>query len=267
MVTDRKQQRSDTMSETAAGVTLSIADNIATLTLNIPDRHNALDADNIEQVCEQLSAVQANPTLRVLIVTGAGEKTFCAGAALDQLGSGAIDSDRFSVMTDQLAALPIPTIAAFNGSAYGGGSEIGLACDFRIGIQGMRLFIPPARIGLCYPVRGIERFVQSLGLNTTKRLLVASEEFNAEQLLELGYLTQLVDRPQLDITVSALAQRMAGYAPLAVQAMKAICQQAASPQWDRESAQRLAQACNASEDLQEGLLALQQKRPPNFKGQ
>lgn len=254
------------MSNISTGVALSIDDNIATLTLNIPKRHNALNDNNIRQLCQHLSAIEDDKSIRVLIVTGSGEKTFCAGAALDQLSTGAIDSDLFSTMTDQLAALPIPSIAAFNGSAYGGGCEIGLACDFRIGIHGMRVFVPPARIGLCYPVSGIERFVQTLGLHTTKRLLVASEEFNGEQLLELGYLTQLVERSQLDETVSTLAQRMAGYAPLAVQAMKEICQQVAGGEFDRPAANAIAQACNDSEDLREGLRAQKEKRPAKFEG-
>jgi enoyl-CoA hydratase/carnithine racemase len=254
------------MSAISPAVDLSITGHLATLILNIPTRHNALDGDNIRQVCEHLATVAANPEVRVLIITGSGDKTFCAGAALDQLGSGAIDGDRFTDMTDRIAAMRIPTIAAFNGSAYGGGSEIGLACDFRIGIEGMRVFVPPARIGLCYPVRGIERFVNTLGLTTAKRLLVASEEFNAEQLLAIGYLTQLVSRAELPGAVDALAQRLAGYAPLAVQAMKAICQQVASIDYDRQSAIALAKACNNSEDLQEGLQAQKDKRPPVFQG-
>jgi enoyl-CoA hydratase/carnithine racemase len=254
------------MNEQSCGVELATADTIATLTLNIPERHNALNGDNIDRVCELLARIEQDATIRVLIVTGSGSKTFCAGAALDQLGAGTIDGDHFASMTEQLAAMPIPTIAAFNGSAYGGGSEIGLACDFRIGVQGMRVFVPPARIGLCYPVNGIARFVQTLGLNTAKRLLLASEEFNAEQLLAIGYLTQLVEREQLVDTANELAQRMAGYAPLAVQAMKQICQQVAAASFDYKAANTLAQACNNSADLKEGLLAAKEKRKAVFTG-
>lgn len=266
MVANANPQRLQTMNELSPGVHLAIENAIATLTLNIPERHNALNGDNIDQLCGHLENIAKNPGIRVLIVTGSGNKTFCAGAALDQLDSGAIDGDHFAAMTDKLAALSIPTIAALNGSAYGGGSEIGLACDFRIGVKGMRVFVPPARIGLCYPVKGIERFVQTLGVNTAKRLLLASEEFNAEQLLEIAYLTQLVERDQLTQTASELAQRMAGYAPLAVQAMKQICQQVAAATFDRKTANTIAQACNNSADLKEGMLATREKRKPVFTG-
>lgn len=255
------------MSETDSGVKLSIEDAIATITLNIPEKHNSLNGDNIQEFCDHLDSVQQDSAVRVLIVTGAGDKTFCAGAALDQLGSGAIDGNRFTEMTDKLAGMDIPTICAFNGSAYGGGSEIGLACDFRIGVKNMRLFVPPARIGLCYPVNGIARFVQTLGLATAKRLLLASEEFRGEELLRIDYLTHLVDRTELKSKVQGLAERMAGYAPLAIKAMKQIGQQVAMGELDKQEANKIAQACNSSQDLQEGLLAHKEKRPPVFKGE
>jgi enoyl-CoA hydratase/carnithine racemase len=254
------------MNDKAAGVTLEVEEAIATITLNIPKKHNALDGDNIQQFCDHLDSIKESSDVRVLIVTGAGVKTFCAGAALNELGSGAIDGDHFTGMTEKLATLPQATIAAFNGSAYGGGSEIGLACDFRIGIHGMRVFVPPARIGLCYPLRGIERFVQILGVATAKRLLVASEEFNAEQLLDIGYLTELTDRGELNNKVKALAERITGYAPLAVQAMKQICNDVAGGQLDRQQAQEVIQHCNNSDDLQEGLRAQREKRVAEFTG-
>jgi enoyl-CoA hydratase/carnithine racemase len=255
------------MTEKPEGVTLEVEDTIATITLNIPKKHNALDGNNIQQFCDHLDTITGSSEVRVLIVTGTGEKTFCAGAALNELGSGAIDGDRFTEMTEKLATVPQATIAAFNGSAYGGGSEIGLACDFRIGIHGMRVFVPPARIGLCYPLRGIERFVQILGVATAKRLLVASEEFNAEQLLEIGYLTELTHQDNLGNKVKALAKRIAGYAPLAVQAMKQICNDVAGGQLDRSQAQQIIQHCNNSDDLQEGLRAQKEKRVAEFNGQ
>ncbi len=254
------------MSDTPQEILFARQAGIATLTLNIPERHNALNSDNVQVICRHLDRISADSSLRVLLFSGHGEKTFCAGAALDQMGSGDLNGDIFASMTDKLAALSIPTICAFNGSAYGGGSELGLACDFRIGVEGMRVFVPPARIGLCYPVNGIERFVSVLGVNMAKRMLLASEEFEAPALLELGYLTHLVAKDQLVITAQELAERLAGYAPLALKAMKDIANQAACGQLDREQAQAIHDACNASADLQEGFAAVREKRKPLFKG-
>lgn len=252
--------------ELSPGIDLHIDQAIATITLNIPERHNALDNDNLDQFLAHLDSINNNPSIRALIITGAGDKTFCAGAALNQLGSGNFNGDKFTEVPDKISTLKIPTICALNGSAYGGGTEIGVACDFRIGITNMRLFVPPARIGLCYPVNGIERYVNTLGLPTAKRLLVASEDFRGPELLEIGYLTHLVEKSELEATTQELAERMAGYAPLAVQAMKQICNQVADGSYVRDEAQKQAQACNSSEDLKEGFLASSEKRPPVFVG-
>ncbi|GAB3092889.1 enoyl-CoA hydratase/isomerase family protein [Aestuariicella hydrocarbonica] len=254
------------MSDQPQRIQLELDQQIATLTLNIPERHNALANEDVQSIIAHLNTVTASRDIRVLIITGNGEKTFCAGAALDQMGSGALNGDVFATMTDKVAGLAIPTICAFNGSAYGGGSELGLACDFRIGVNGMRVFVPPARIGLCYPVNGIERFVSVLGINMAKRMLLASEEFEAPQLLAQGYLTHLVDKTQLTPTARELAERIANYAPLALQAMKDIANQAARGQLNRAQAQALHDACNASQDLQEGFASVQEKRRPVFKG-
>jgi enoyl-CoA hydratase/carnithine racemase len=250
----------------APGVDLTIDGPIATITLNIPERHNSLDNDNLTQFLAHLETVEQDNAVRVLVITGNGEKTFCAGAALNQLGSGNFDGDRFTQVPDKISAMKIPTICAFNGSAYGGGTEIGVACDFRIGMTTMRLFVPPARIGLCYPVNGIERYVNTLGLPTAKRLLIASEDFRGPELKEIGYLTHLVEPNELEATTQKLAQRMAGYAPLAMSAMKQICNQVADGSFAREEAQKLAEVCTASDDLKEGFAASAEKRAPVFKG-
>ena len=240
---------------------------VATITLNIPEKHNSLDAESLQQIQSHLDAIAADGAIRVLIVTGAGNKTFCAGAALDQLGSGDIDGDAFTDMTDKLAALAIPTICAFSGSAYGGGSEIGVACDFRVGFPQMRLFVPPARIGLCYPLNGIERFVSTLGLPVAKRLLLASEDFRGEELQQIGYLTHLVPHEEVMSKARWLAERMAGYGPMALAAMKQITQQVAQGTLDRQQAAQWVDACKHSQDLQEGLAAQREKRSPHFSGQ
>lgn len=248
------------------GIELSINDTIATLTLNTPEKHNALADKQIKTINRHLNQLNANTNIRVLIVTGTGHKTFCAGASIEQMSSGHINGEKFAEMTDLLARLPIPTICALNGSAYGGGAELGLACDFRIGISNMRLFVPPAKIGLCYPVNGIQRFVSTLGINTTKRLLLAGEHFNAEQLLALGYLTHLVKPEELKIVSWQLAEQIASYAPLALKAMKRICNDAALGSLDKISANQIAQECNQSSDLLEGFEALAEKRAPIFQG-
>ncbi|MEH6583972.1 MAG: enoyl-CoA hydratase-related protein [Halioglobus sp.] len=239
---------------------------IGRLVLNVPERHNSLGMEELEAIQGNLTTISDDDQLRVLIVTGAGPKTFCAGASLKQLGAGKIDGDTFQATTDQLAALAIPTICALNGNVFGGGVELALSCDFRIGLEGTRLRVPAAAIGLCYPLSGINRFVERLGVNLAKRILVGSEQFDAVEMLEIGFLDHLVLPGQLEEKTEEMANHIAGLAPLAVRAMKAILQQAAAGGIDYESAKALSMECQNSEDLVEGFAAQREKRPPRFSG-
>ncbi|HBM83096.1 MAG TPA: 3-hydroxybutyryl-CoA dehydratase, partial [Halieaceae bacterium] len=106
---------------------------IARLTLNNPAQHNALGQEQLSAIQASLATLRDDEQARVLIITGEGDKTFCAGASLQQLGSGNLSGDAFQETTDLIAELPIPTICAISGNVYGGGVELALSCDFRIG--------------------------------------------------------------------------------------------------------------------------------------
>ncbi len=239
---------------------------IARLTLNNPAQHNALGQEQLSAIQSALVAVQGDEQVRVLVITGEGDKTFCAGASLQQLGSGNLSGDTFQETTDLIADLPIPTICAISGNVYGGGAELALSCDFRVGIAGSKLRVPAAAIGLCYPVSGVNRFVERLGVSAAKRMLLAAEEMPAQTLLEIGFLDYLVQPAALKDTVDKLAASIAALAPLSVRAMKKIIQQSAAGTLDRAFAQGLAAECLESQDLQEGFRARQEKREPRFQG-
>ncbi len=239
---------------------------VGRLVLNNPERHNALGQEQLEGIQARLAEAGAGEQVRVLIVTGVGEKTFCAGASLQELGAGKLSGDYFQATTGQLADLAIPTVCALNGNVFGGGVELALSCDFRIGVEGSRMRVPAAAIGLCYPLPGIQRFVERMGVNLAKRILVASEEFDADAMLDIGFLDHLVLPGQLEEATNDLALHIAGLAPLAVRSMKTILQQAEAGGIDSGQAQRLVQLCLDSEDLQEGFSAQRDKRKPMFKG-
>jgi len=245
---------------------LSIDGPVARLTLDYPERHNALTRSGLEQMHARLGHIESNPAIRVLIIGGAGNRTFCAGAALDQVQAGVIDGEAFQRMADRLAALPIPKIAAMNGSAYGGGVELGLCCDFRCGVEGMKIRVPAASFGLCYPPNGIHRFVTRLGVDAAKRILVATETLDAAELLRIGYLHRACSAGDIKAVVDAWAQDLARLAPLAVRAMLTLIDRAAEGKPDDELVRRWVKRCNESEDLREGLLAALEKRAPNFTG-
>jgi enoyl-CoA hydratase len=242
------------------------ADAIGRLTLNNPERHNSLGEAQLVALQARLAAIGEHAGLRVLVIQGAGERTFCAGASLRELDSGQISGDLFQQTTDMIAALPMPTVAALNGNVFGGGVELALSCDFRIGIEGTRLRVPAAAIGLCYPVSGIQRFVQRLGVPAAKRLLLAAEELDARQMVEIGFVDYLVSRERFEARVTEVAEGLASLAPLAVRAMKELIEQSARGELDIAQARALSQRCESSADLQEGLSAQREKRQPQFRG-
>lgn len=248
------------------GFEMTMAGDVACIRLARPEQHNSLGRADIEALCARFSALRADPAVRVLLLTGAGERTFCSGASLKELAGGTMSGEVFSTLTDALAALEIPTICALNGDAWGGGAELALCCDYRFGVQGMRLRVPAAQIGLCYPLAGLQRYVDRLGPDLAIRLLVCAEEFDAPALQTAGYLHRVLPREQLLPEASALAERLSALAPLAVKTMKRLLGEIARGQLDAPSARSAIEACATSADLQEGLAAQREKRAPRFNG-
>ena len=238
---------------------------MARITLSRPEQHNAIEAADADLLHAHLDRIDAERGVRALIVTARGA-TFCAGASLREIESGALTPERFETLTDRLAAVRVPTICALNGSAHGGGAEIALCCDFRIGVPATRVSVPAARLGLCYPVDGLRRYVEALGLGVASRVLLACEELDAEKMLAVGFLHVLVREEELMPAAQGLAARLASLAPLAVQGMKRILRQIARGEVDEEEARRTVAACATSRDLREGLAARRARRDPEFRG-
>ena len=213
-----------------------------------------------------LDKLTADVTVRTLLVTGAGDETFCAGASLKQLDSGDMNPELFTKLTDKLANCAIPTVCALNGNVYGGGAELALCCDYRIGISNSKLMVPAARIGLFYPLNGMQRYVERFGLDFAKRVLVCAEEIKATELLRLGFLHQVVDADKLEDAALSIVEQLKELAPLAVRSMKTTLQAISDGTLDRQKADLAAALCAESNDLKEGLAAKKQKRQPVFTG-
>lgn len=247
------------------GLLLDISGGCATLTLNRPERHNSLSQSDMVTLRETLAQLDKNPDLRVLVLTGAGEKSFCSGAFLDEVASRSFRGNPFEDLTDALENFRLPTICAFNGSVYGGGGELSLCCDFRIGIEGMRMFVPPARLGIHYPEKGLMRFITRVGLNAAKRILLAVETFEAKALLDMGFIDYLVPREQLVSRTRALVAELSALAPLSVQHMKASLNELARGAADPDVINARIAQCWNSQDQREAVRAMAEKRKPRFQ--
>ena len=255
------------MTDFNGAIHLALKGQIAWITLDNPKKHNSLSAEDIELFLSHLEYVETRPESRVLVITGNGPKTFCAGVSLVELAEDSVISEHFQELTDKLANMQIPTICAMNGSAFGGGAEIALCCDFRIGVKDMTVQIPAARFGLCYPLNGIQRYIERVGINTTKKLLMAAETLDAEALLSEGYLTHLVERDELNQTAEEMADNLSNLAPLAITGMKQICDQMVAGTLCEQQAQTIVYNCRKSSDLVEGLNAMRERRQPQFTGE
>ena len=127
-------------------------------------------AEVLRNLLELSVEIEANRDLRVLVLTGAGDATFSSGASLAQMQTGEMSGEIFDTLTGRLAGVRVPTVCALNGNVYGGGAELALCCDFRVGRHGMRLSVPAARLGVCYPIGGLTRYVERLGLSSASRI-------------------------------------------------------------------------------------------------
>ena len=242
----------------------TLENGIGRITLNSPEVHNSL-------TCEAMNAVQtkldewANSNIRVLVLTGTG-KSFCSGVSLGDLGTGDWSNNPLTALCDAVEDFHTPTICALNGGVYGGGAELAISCDFRVGVAGMKMFVPAIKIGVHYDAAGIARYIQKLGSQSARRIFLLAEKFDDVALIDIGFLDYLVAPEEFDQRVDELTDTINSAAPLAVQGMKRSILEISRGTLDTDEASQRTAKCFASEDHREGLEALSQKRNPLFKG-
>ena len=244
---------------------------IAWLTMDRPDAANALSKALVADLGAALAALQADPP--VLILTGAGEKAFCAGADLKERRAMSLDETRaflgaLNAMVDALAAHPQPVVAALNGAAYGGGLELALACDLRVAAEGIELGLPEVRLGIIPGAGGTQRLARACGVAVAKELILTGRRVPAARARELGLLSAVVPAAELRAEALRWATEIATAGPLAVaQAKAAIDAGFGQPLEAALAVERAAyEVVLASEDRNEGLRAFAEKRKPNFTG-
>jgi enoyl-CoA hydratase/carnithine racemase len=190
---------------------LGIEGPVATLTLCRPSQHNRIAPEDCTVIDGLLARAASTPDVRVLVITGTGDQTFSSGytlgAILDQL------DNRFEDMLDRLERFPLPTVCAMNGSIYGGATDLALCCDLRIGVRGSRMLMPASRFGLHYYPGGLRRYVGTLGLAAAKKLFMTARAIADEEMLRIGFLSELVEPAALRSTVDAYVQDLLACAP------------------------------------------------------
>ena len=247
-------------------------DGIAVLTLNRPAKRNALSADLLNQLSTVLSQQQRDDTLRVVILTGAGD-AFCAGTDISALAAlpeaEALQvSSRGQQLCDQIETFPVPVIAALNGIAAGGGCELALACHLRVAAVDARFSLPETRLGLIPAYGGTQRLSRDIAVSRALELMLAGKEIDSTTAMQLGLVNRVVPPEDLMTTAMELANDIAALAPLAIRAcLKAVTEGlklrfAEGLKLERE----LFASLFATEDAREGTRAFLEKRAPIFKG-
>jgi enoyl-CoA hydratase/carnithine racemase len=245
---------------------------VATITLNRPEKRNALTVPMLEAFHAAVSEIAASSEVRVLIVRGAG-KAFCAGLDLKEMGlarraDGSVEYPEIEGALHELERCPMPTIAMMQGDAIAGGLELALHCDLRVAGSGARMGMPLARIGLVVPFPLTQKLLDTVGTVKTKEMLFTGALLGAEEARTAGLVTRVVPDAELETATRALAAEIAANAPLSLRTMKAAITEANGFRNPRPSVALSAQAAatRKSEDLQEGLRAVFEKRRAVFHG-
>lgn len=236
---------------------------LATITLRRPALANRLTADDLEHLAALIDEVNQRSEILVLQLRSTG-KYFCSGYDIGAIGAPRkID---FAGLVDALEMARPVTIAVLHGGVYGGATDLALACDFRVGAEGIDMFMPAARLGLHYYRTGMERYVSRLGVDNAKLLFLTARKIDCAQMLRMGYLTHRVQAAQLDAEVDSLTRDCASMAPLALVGMKHHLNRMARGTLDGTAFDRDVRRAYESADLREGQAAWAEKRPPRFTG-
>lgn len=250
-----------------------VKDVIARITFNRPNVLNALNRKTIDELGHALDDARRDDTVRVVILTGAGEKAFIAGADINELAQRTpVDGKEFSLygqeIIHRLEALGKPSIAAINGFALGGGCELALACSMRIASRNAKLGQPEVKLGILPGYGGSQRLSRLCGKGVAHELILTGEMITAEEALRIGLVNRVTEPGELLPTAEAIAKKIIANAPLAVKyAMEAIERGMEMPQEEGLFIEAtLFGLCCATDDMREGTRAFLEKRPAKFQG-
>jgi enoyl-CoA hydratase/carnithine racemase len=249
------------------------AEHVARLTIDNPAKRNALD----QEILDGLAAVLGELDARCVVLTGAGGM-FSAGYDI-----GDIPDDVFAEEAEKLVAHPFaaaiealetyefPVVAALPGHAIGGGLEVALSCDLRIAAAGIKLGMPPAKLGLVYSHTGIEKFLDTVGAARTRELFLVGRNISVDDALTWGLVNRVVPGDELEFAALELASEIAANAPLSLKGNKRVIRELLQTRGglDPETEKALVElrrACFVSDDFREGVRAFAEKRAPRWRG-
>ena len=254
-------------------IIFEIESTLATITFNRPKAMNALNSALIDELSLALDHIAANEDVRVLILTGAGDKSFVAGADINELATfNVLEAKLFSrkghMAIQKLQSLPIPVIAAVNGFALGGGSEIALACDFIYASKNAKFGLPETTLGIIPGFGGTQRLPRLIGKNMAKELIFTGKMISAEEAGQMGIVNQVHEAEHLMAAVQATAKILATRGKASLRAAKEAINRGMDVdlQTGCDIEIDAFSLCMSSPDAKEGTRAFLEKRKAVFKG-
>jgi enoyl-CoA hydratase/carnithine racemase len=249
------------------------ADNVVRIKISNPAKRGALDHEILDGLAELMASLDA----RCVVITGDGP-VFSAGYDL-----GNLEGDEFEQNAESLVAHPFtaaieaieryryPVVAAINGHAIGGGLELALSCDIRIAARGVKMGMPPAKIGLIYSHTGLKKFIETCGVGNTNELFFLGRNVDSDRALEMGLVNQVVARGDLDEKALAVAREIGANAPLSLSGNKTVIRALREhpgkvPEQLASQLVELRESCFRTEDFREGVRAFGEKRDPQWQG-
>ena len=243
------------------------------LIFNNPDRRNAVSVDMWEAIPQVLDRFAADPEVRVVVLTGAGDKAFVSGADISQFEkqrSSAEAVQQYEELAEQVQArlqtFDKPTIARIRGFCLGGGLNIAALCDLRICSDDSRFSIPAAKMGLGYRASSMKNLVDLVGAPYAREIMLTARMFSAAEALDMGLVQKVVPVDALDKTIAEYTDMIGANAPLTMRAAKRIIREVSRASYDVAQTKAWVKECFESEDYKEGRKAFMEKRKPAFKG-
>ena len=248
---------------------------IAWITFNNPARHNAMSRDMWDGAADLLDRFNARDDVRGIVLTGAGDRAFVAGADISRFETerGSLEAIRAYEQSvanfhRALGSVTKPTIARINGYCIGGGLAIAVGCDIRICSEISTFGVPAAKLGIGYKFEGIRELTRLVGPSFTAEIFYTGRQFDADEARNMRLVNRVVPVGELDAAVQDLVDRIARNAPLAIRAVKHALIELAKPEadWDLAAPEAAVALCRTSSDYEEGRRAFMEKRRPRFEG-
>lgn len=251
---------------------LDIADRAATVTINRPDKLNALNAQAKAELREVMTSLKNDPAVDVVIITGAGEKAFVAGTDIRELTelngeTGKEFSAKGQEVFDLIENLGKPVIAAINGYALGGGCELALACHLRVASENARFGQPEVNLGIIPGYGGTQRLAHLIGRGRAMEMILTGDQIDAQEAHRIGLVNKVVPAGELMTTARSLARTIASKGQIAIRmALKAVNMTQETTLSDGQQLEAsLFGVCCGTEDFKEGTRAFLEKRKPAFR--